>query len=70
MRRIHAPASRLSALTAPLTSPFFRPIEPSESSESSVQSVKGPASQNPGTISPKSNREFSDAAIRTSRSLW
>ncbi len=67
MRRIHAPPSRLSALAAPLTSPFFRPIEPSESN---VQSVKGPASRNPGTSAPKSNREFSDAAIRTSRSFW
>jgi len=67
MRRIHAPASRLSALTAPLTSPFFHPIEPSESS---VQSVKGQASQNLGTSAPKSNRKFFDAAIRTSRSIW
>jgi len=67
MRRIHASAGRMSALTARLASPFFRQIDPSESS---VQPAKGPASLNPETGAPKTNREYSDAAIRLSRTLW
>jgi len=67
MRSVHVSAGRLSALAAPLTSPFFRPIAPSESS---VQPVKRPASQNAGTSAPRNNRELSNAVNRTSRSLW
>ncbi len=67
MRRIHAPAGRMSALTARLASPYFRPIDPSESS---VRPVTGPASQNPSTGAPRTNQQFPDAAIRTRRILW
>ncbi len=67
MHRSHATAGRMSALTARLASPYFRQIDPSESS---VQQAKGPASQNPSTSSPRTNREFSDATIRKSRTLW
>jgi hypothetical protein len=67
MRRFHAPAGGLSALTAPLTSPFFHAIEPSESC---VRPVKGSPPQNQGTNMQKSNRGFSDAATRTRQNLW
>ncbi len=67
MHRIHAPAGRMSALTARLASPYFRPIDPSESS---LQPVTGPASQNPSTSVPRTNREFSDATVRKSRTFW
>jgi len=67
MRKIHTQVGRLSALTARLASPFFHPIAPSESS---VQRFKGPVPQKPGTSAPRSNREYSDAAIRLSRTLW
>ena len=67
MSRIHAPAGRMSALTARLASPYFRSIDPSESS---VRPVTGPALQNPNTSAPRTNREHSDAAIRTRRIFW
>ncbi len=67
MRRIHAPSRRLSALTAPLTSPFFHQIDPSESA---VRPLKGTASRKSGTGAQTAGQEFLNASIRTRRSLW
>lgn len=67
MRRILTPFRRMTSLTARMTSPFLRQIEPGTSS---MAPTRGPDSRHSGAHAPQTNREFADAAIRTCRTLW
>lgn len=66
MHRTH-PTGRMSALTGRLASPFFHPID---RSESSVHPINEPAPRNSGTSAPQTNREVSDSAARKYRIFW
>lgn len=62
MRSILTPLRRMASLTARMTSPFLRQMEPGTS--------RGPDSRHSGAHAPQTNREFADAAIRACRTLW
>jgi hypothetical protein len=67
MRKISTTSDRMSALTARLASPFLRQINPRTSSTATASHQ---ASRNSGAHALPTDREFADAAVRMSRTIW
>ncbi|MHA7680799.1 hypothetical protein [Cupriavidus sp. PET2-C1] len=76
MRKILMPSSWMTALTAlsaltalaaRLASPFLHRIEPGTASMAPTKDLD---LRNRDAHAPRTNREFADAAIRLSRTLW
>ncbi len=64
MRRFLASTTRTSALTERLASPFLRGQTPQNSATATSSAQTGRRD------APMTDREYADAAIRLSRTLW